>query len=102
VDLSVSTRLAANLPAVLHKAGGVGLTTSQNASSDAWRKSSISGANNECVEVRFNDGSVSIRHSKEPGGHILTVSERAWRALLDGIKKKELPPGEARSRIRAL
>jgi hypothetical protein len=48
-----------------------------------WRKSSHSGDQGECVEVAaFPSGMIAVRDSKNPGGPHLTLSPRAFRALL--------------------
>lgn len=53
-----------------------------------WRKSSYSGASNECVEVRTTNGAVELRESDE--GHlILRTTPAALSSLLHGIKAGE-------------
>jgi hypothetical protein len=48
----------------------------------AWRKSSHSGAVQNCVEVAGNrPGAIAIRDSKDPEGPVLIVTPAAWRAL---------------------
>jgi Domain of unknown function (DUF397) len=48
----------------------------------AWRKSSYSGAVQNCVEVAGNlPGAVAIRDSNDPEGPVLIVTLPAWRAL---------------------
>ncbi|MFE7639521.1 DUF397 domain-containing protein [Kitasatospora sp. NPDC057518] len=56
--------------------------------SPVWQKSSYSGANNACVEVRTLSGAVEIRESDE--GHlVLHTTPTALTALLHGIKAGE-------------
>ncbi|MFD8782287.1 DUF397 domain-containing protein [Kitasatospora sp. NPDC059599] len=56
--------------------------------SPVWQKSSYSGANNACVEVRRVDGTVELRESDE--GHIiLHTTPAALAALLQGVKAGE-------------
>jgi hypothetical protein len=51
-----------------------------------WRKSSYSGNEGNCVEVRDLDGSIGIRDSKNPEGPVLTVSPDRWTAFVAAIK----------------
>jgi hypothetical protein len=54
----------------------------------AWRKSTRSGNQGDCVEVARNlPGVVALRDSKDPGGPALVVSRRAWRAFLTTLPK---------------
>jgi hypothetical protein len=49
----------------------------------AWRTSSYSGAQGECVEVAPNlPHLVPVRDSKRPTGPALAFSPDAWRAFL--------------------
>jgi hypothetical protein len=73
-------------PAVLRKARGWGLTTSQHGGDGRWRKSSLSGANTDCLEVCFTGGTVRVRHSKHPGGQIIGFSRPEWRAFLAAVR----------------
>jgi len=43
----------------------------------AWRKSSHSGANGDCVEVAASPNIVAVRDSKRPDGAILVFSPAA-------------------------
>jgi hypothetical protein len=55
--------------------------------SDAWRKSSYSGSQADCVEVGSNAASlVNVRDTKDRQGPALTVSIDAWRRFTTGIK----------------
>jgi hypothetical protein len=55
-----------------------------------WRKSSFSGANNNCVEVGWNlPGIVAIRDSKNPDGPVLAVTRSHWAALMAAVKAGE-------------
>lgn len=56
-----------------------------------WQKSSYSGPSGNCVEARASaPGRVAIRDSKDKAGPRLTVNDRAWDALIGGIKRGEL------------
>ncbi|MEU7021601.1 DUF397 domain-containing protein [Streptomyces sp. NPDC046203] len=49
----------------------------------AWRTSSYSGAQGECVEVAPNlPHLVPVRDSKHPAGPALTFTPDAWRTFL--------------------
>ena len=49
----------------------------------AWRKSSYSSQDGNCVEVvRNRSGLVAVRDSKDPDGTKLVVSREAWRVFI--------------------
>lgn len=54
-----------------------------------WRKATLSGNNNNCVEVAFVADAVGVRDSKDPAkeSHIFARSE--WEAFLGGVRKGE-------------
>lgn len=55
-----------------------------------WRKSSFSGANGNCVEMRSSEGGVQVRDSKQHGtGPILNFTTAEFNALLQGVKAGE-------------
>ena len=51
-----------------------------------WRKSSASGANNDCVEVAQSDSSVLIRDSHNRSGAVLAFTCAQWLELVRSIK----------------
>jgi hypothetical protein len=62
----------------------------QDLSAAEWRKSSFSGAAQNCVEVAGNlPGIVAIRDSKNPDGPALVVSRTRWDAFVAAIKAGE-------------
>ena len=55
-----------------------------------WRKSRRSGGGDNCVEVAFaTNGSVGLRHSKDPEGPILIFTSREWDAFTGGVRDGE-------------
>jgi Domain of unknown function (DUF397) len=56
----------------------------------AWRKSTYSGANGDCVEVAGNlPGIVAVRDSKNREGPALVFRRAKWDAFLSGAKDGE-------------
>lgn len=57
----------------------------------AWRKSSYSGSQGNCVEVAegFADA-VAVRDSKNPDGPALVFARRAWTAFVGQVCRGEL------------
>lgn len=55
----------------------------------AWRKSSFSGANGDCVEVADTGDGVAVRHSKEPGQGQLLYTRAELAAFILGCKAGE-------------
>jgi Domain of unknown function (DUF397) len=59
----------------------------QDASAAHWRKSSLSAADGNCVEVALNLKTiVAIRDSKHPTGPILTVDQANWCAFMCDVR----------------
>ncbi|MEV7782051.1 DUF397 domain-containing protein [Kitasatospora sp. NPDC088351] len=56
--------------------------------SSAWQKSSYSGANNDCVEVRTIDGLVQLRES-DTGDIIVRTTPTKFAKFLQGAKAGE-------------
>ena len=55
-----------------------------------WRKSRRSGGGDNCVEVAFApDGTVGVRHSKDPDGPILVFTPSEWDAFTGGVHDGE-------------
>ena len=51
----------------------------------AWRKSSFTTANQECVEVAHSAEVVGVRDSKDPTGPVLALAPAGWSALLGAL-----------------
>lgn len=72
--------------------------TGSESAPNAWRKSSASGSSgNDCVEVAFAEEGVLVRHSRNPGGCVLSFTHSEWQAFLTGTRNGEfdLPDGAA-------
>lgn len=56
-----------------------------------WRKSTLSGGSDNCVEVAFApDGRTGVRHSKDhDGGPVLVFTRAEWLAFLGGVRGGE-------------
>ncbi|MER5425076.1 DUF397 domain-containing protein [Streptosporangium roseum] len=55
-----------------------------------WRKSSLSGSGNNCVEVADNlPGVVAVRDNKDPHGPALVFTPDGWRAFTGAVKHGE-------------
>lgn len=56
----------------------------------AWRKSSRSGGNNECVELAVTESSTRFRDSKAPDAGILAFHDAGYQRFLSAIKSEKL------------
>ena len=54
--------------------------------SDAWRTSTYSGSQANCVEVGNAAGLVKVRDTKDRQGPVITVSADTWRRFTTKIK----------------
>jgi hypothetical protein len=52
----------------------------------AWRKSTYSGTNTQCVEVADGGLTVLVRDTTNRGGFTMEVSALAWAKFTAGIK----------------
>jgi hypothetical protein len=59
----------------------------------AWRKSSASAGEGECVEVATSGQRVLTRDSRDQAGAMLTFSAVQWLGLLQRIRNGEAPLG---------
>lgn len=56
-----------------------------------FRKSSLSGGGNNCVEVATNlPGLIAVRDSKNTSGPALALSPAAWGDFLAGVRHGDL------------
>jgi uncharacterized protein DUF397 len=55
----------------------------------AWRTSTRSQNDGQCVEVAFLDGQVAVRDSKHPTGPVLVFTGDEWATFLDGVARGE-------------
>jgi hypothetical protein len=53
--------------------------------SGGWRKSTSSGTE-DCVEIRFLEGAIQVRNSRDRGGPLLTFGAAEWAAFLAGVR----------------
>jgi hypothetical protein len=56
---------------------------------ETWRTSTRSGTNGACVEVRYTDGVIQLRDSKNREGSILDFAPDGWAAFISGVKDSE-------------
>ena len=56
---------------------------------DAWRKSSYSGSEANCVEVGNAGGLVKVRDTQDRHGPALAVTADAWLRFMTGVKGKD-------------
>lgn len=56
-----------------------------------WRKSTLSSAGDNCVEVGFaDDGTIGVRDTKQNGeGPVLVFHPGEWEAFLGGVRRGE-------------
>jgi hypothetical protein len=54
-----------------------------------WLKSSRSGSNGQCTEVRDRGDAIDVRDSKDPSGPMLTFTPAEWAAFVAGVKAGE-------------
>jgi len=55
----------------------------------AWRKSTRSGGQGNCVEVADTPDAVGVRDSKDQSGPHLVFTRSEWQAFIDGVKAGE-------------
>jgi hypothetical protein len=65
------------------------MTSHQYSQGLAWRKSSHSNGQANCVEIAAASSGIAIRDSKDPHGPVLLVSRDGMAAFLAGIRNGE-------------
>ena len=55
----------------------------------SWRKSTRSGSNGQCVEVRRTGDTIELRDSKDRSGPVLSFTLSEWTAFTAGVKGAE-------------
>jgi len=58
----------------------------------SWRKSTRSGSNGQCVEVRRAGDTIELRDSKDRSGPVLSFTLGEWAAFTAGVKGDEFGP----------
>ncbi|MFY1697928.1 DUF397 domain-containing protein [Solwaraspora sp. WMMA2101] len=59
---------------------------------NAWRTSSRSGSNGQCVEVRDRGTQIDVRDSKAPASGTLTFDPAAWTTFTTTLKSDGARP----------
>jgi hypothetical protein len=54
-----------------------------------WKKSSFSGAGNDCLEARLVGSRVEVRDSLDRGGAVLRLTTEGWRAVLATVRQRD-------------
>jgi hypothetical protein len=62
------------------------LTVSEPAGA-MWRKSSYSGAGNDCVEIALVETGAAVRDSKNPNGSRLRFAGNEWASFLEAATR---------------
>jgi hypothetical protein len=52
----------------------------------AWRKTSYSNGNAECVEVGHASGAIAVRDTKNRDGVLIAIPVAAWQTFIGSLK----------------
>jgi hypothetical protein len=66
--------------------------TGHDHSRPAWRKSTYSGQNGNCIEVADHGRAIAIRDSKNPHAQHLAFPAPAWRTFTRRVQAADLAP----------
>nr|WP_204011291.1 DUF397 domain-containing protein [Micromonospora andamanensis] len=53
-----------------------------------WRTSTRSGTQGQCIEIRYIDGRVEVRDSKDRSGPSLALTPENWTVFVTSLGKK--------------
>jgi hypothetical protein len=56
---------------------------------EMWQKSTRSGNNGQCVEVRLNGEVIEVRNSNNPTAGVTRYTKGEWLAFIGGVKNNE-------------
>jgi len=59
-------------------------------SDPAWRKSTRSSGNGNCIECRDLGGEVVVRDTKDRSGPVLHFTDAGWRAFLNALRAGDI------------
>ena len=62
--------------------------TTSTVPATAWRKSTYSNADGNCVEVAIRPTAVNIRDSKHPSGPVLKFGLDEWRSFTTSLRSR--------------
>lgn len=58
-----------------------------------WRKSTRSNNNGACVEIRYINGTIQVRDTKDRIGPVLDFTPRDWAAFMIGLRDGQISMG---------
>jgi Domain of unknown function (DUF397) len=59
---------------------------------EAWKKSSYSAANGDCIEVATTrDEIIAVRDSKDPKGPVLSFAKESWASFVAAAQQGAFP-----------
>jgi hypothetical protein len=66
------------------------VSTGSEINQNGWFKSSYSNAAGACVEIKFGDGTILVRDSKDKrtGQPMLSIAAAEWRSFLTAVAQR--------------